>query len=666
MKTVQTVLSVAEEKSAVQHLGNRAPDLILAESELLLGEHLRNCGLRHVRRVSPVGPTEARMVAPHFTAADAEGTVEVYVLSVAGMASQAALTSEQMRRCERLVEPKLRICVLPCLVQHLRGGKARCVALPPVCVRKQGSWLKAPEVMQYLSPAHREGTASEMPCSAWLLKKHNLTREVANYGIQLFPLVKGFAHSGHMPEGMVLKASGEQEPLMLVLTEGKVEGHLQLAYADFYSAENAVNELVVKELPADEEEDASSLLLAAEDGTEYRARCAELLMFPGRMECGLRFRWALSMLCNHYRRLQADEESPFVAAGELSGKIRRLSRSRFCGLPLCHIVADAGKQTVNIYVPLHSDSSPMPSVGETFCVRGALYAVPDKLLGYEKDVAEPPAVPEPAAVPEPNADADMLPHSLALAVVNGGLKAAGYKCAAPFKPIFRMGRPEFQVRSPEGKRVVVLVDSVVNGHSDTRGYRKYASTSYPDFMGAVPPENEPAELLFLTVYLDAVGEGAPGFRVRVEQNGAAQKGLTFCREVTYAEASGETEMTAARLFGEMMHTQSFSDFLQVLCEDVHYASETAGMQLHSKMDFVRYMRSCFDHWRQRDEVKNLAFLLSSVERNGVRRPCAVTCQNNQIVLATVFDMKEGRVAGVTTFAGAALNTLKPVRLDELT
>ncbi len=660
MKTVQTVLSVAEEKSAVLHLGNRAPDLLVAESESLLNEHLRGCGLRHVRRVSPIGPAEARLAAPHFTAADAEGSVEVYVLSVAGMASQAALTSEQMRRCERLVEPKLRVCVLPCLVQHLRGGKARCVAMPLVCVRKHGNWLNAPEVMQYLSPAHREGTASEMPCSAWLLKKHNLTREVANYGMQLFPLVKGFAHSGHMPEGMELKASGEQEPLMLVLTEGKVDGNLQLAYADFYSAENAVNELAVKELPADVDEDAPSLLLAAEDGTEYRARCAELLMFPGRMECGLRFRCALSVLCNHYRRLLPGEDVPFAAAGELSGKIRNVSRSSFCGLPLCHIVADVGKQTVNVYVPLHSDNSPMPSVGEMFCVRGTLYVVPDKLLGYETEPAAP------ASAPELTVDADMLPLSLALAVVNGGLKAAGYEYAAPFKPIFRMGRPEFQVHSPAGKRVVVLVDSVVNGHSDTLGYRKYASTSYPDFMGAVPPGNEPAELLFLTVYLDAAGEDAPGFRVRVEQNGAEQKGLTFCSEVAYTEASGVTEMTAARLFGEMMYTQSFSDFLQVLREDVHYVSETAGMQLHSKLDFVRYLRSCFDEWRQRDEMKNLTFLLSTVERNEVRRPCAVTCQNQQIVLATVFDMKEGRVAGVTTFAGSALNTLKPVRQDELT
>ncbi len=666
MKTVQTVLSVAEESSAVLHLGNRAPDLLVAESESLLCEHLRSCGLRHVRRVSPIGPAEARMAAPHFTAADAEGPVELYVLSVAGMASQAALTPEQMQRCERLVEPKLRVCVLPCLVQHLRGGKARCVAMPPVCVRKQGSWLIAPEVMQYLSPAHREGTVAEMPCSAWLLKKHNLTREVANYGMQLFPLVKGFAHSGHMPEGMELRASGEQEPLMLVLTEGKVDGHLQLAYADFYSAENAVNELEVKELPADEDEDATSLLLAAEDGAEYRARCAELIMFPGRMECGLRFRWALSMLCNHYRRLLPDEDLPFAAAGELCGKIRKVSRSSFCGLPLCHIMADAGKQVVNVYVPLHSDSSPMPAAGEKFCVRGTLYAVPDKLLGYEKEAVALAVVPEPVAVTEPTVDASMQPLSLALAVVNGGLQAAGYEYTAPFKPIFRMGVPEFRVLSPAGKRVVVLVDSVVNGHSDTRGYRKYASTSYPDFMGAVPPDNEPAELLFLTVYLDNAGKDTSGFRVRVEQNGAVQKGLTFCSEVTYADASGVTEMTAARLFGEMMYTQRFSDFLQVMCEDLHYVSETAGMKLCSKLDFARYMRACFDEWRQRDEVKNLTFLLSTVERNGERRPCAVTCQNQQIVLATVFDMKEGRVAGVTTFAGSALNTLKPVRQDELT
>ena len=342
MKAEYTILNRAEDEQSVAQMSSRSAELLLAECECSLDGHLRACGFRHVRRLTGERST------PHFSASLNSVKVEVYVLSVCNMGAAAALTPEQFRHCDSTQSAN--VYVVPCVVQRLSAGRSRCVATPPVCVCRDGAWGGSDEALQYLPVACRLGTTAEMPCSAWLLKRFNLAREVANHGMTLYPVVQGLAHAGHVAAGVEIKGSGTESPLMLTVAEGRSEGRLQLSYADFYSADNAVNELVIEALPNDEEP-PSYVRLRADDGAEYSANCAELLMFPERMEVGMRFRWALSLLCNHYIPLK-DDETPREKS-DLCAVVRSSRRCSFCGLPLCHIVAEAGAQTVNVYAPVY-------------------------------------------------------------------------------------------------------------------------------------------------------------------------------------------------------------------------------------------------------------------------------------------------------------------------
>ena len=94
MKAIQTVLSRVEGADAVRRLSRRSTAALLAECEAELCQHLRDSRLRHVRRVVDVSHEES-LLLPHFTVAVGDVPADVYVLSVAGPASAAALTAEQ-------------------------------------------------------------------------------------------------------------------------------------------------------------------------------------------------------------------------------------------------------------------------------------------------------------------------------------------------------------------------------------------------------------------------------------------------------------------------------------------------------------------------------------------------------------------------------------------
>lgn len=631
----------------MEQMTSRSAGILLAESEKFLEAHLRACGFRHVRRLT------GERAAPHFTAALNGEKVEVYILSVCNMAAAAALTPEQLRLCD--ATQAANVYVVPCVVQLLSAERARCVAMPPVCVCRNGAWGGSTEALQYLPVACRLGTSAEMPCSAWLLKRFNLAREVANHGMTLYPVVQGLAHAGHVSAGMEIKGSGTESPLMLTIAEGRSDGRLQLSYADFYSADNAVNELVIAALPNDDEP-PSHVRLIADDGTEYSANCAELLMFPSRMAVGMRFRWALSLLCNHYTPLKTDE--PPREGSDLCAVVRSSRRCSFCGLPLCHIVADAGALTVNVYAPVYDIYSPLPTEGERFCVRGFMYAVPDEFLPTPEPELQ--SDPEPELSPEPLAD--FLPVSAALAVAAGALLGQGYEWHAPYKPLFRAGVPDFRMKGPDGKLLMVLVDTVVNSVADKCGYAcRYAQGTYPNHIGEIAPDNQSADLLFLTVQLKSQEFG---FGITVEQHGAVRPELKFCSHAEYKQIEPLTEVDAARCFGEMLVTHDFATFVPLLHDDVCYESDTAEVNLSSKFDLLRHLRACLDSWRRRDEMKNLRFLLSSVEWQGNRRPCTVSCQNGEIISASIFDLRDNRVAAIHSLCGDVLDSLSKIDVPE--
>lgn len=643
MKAEYTIIRRAEDEPSLARLSTLSAELLLAECESELSKHLRACGLRHVRRLA--GGHEMA----HFRA-EADGvTALVYVLSVCNMAAPAALSPEQMRKCEQ--EGVGKVLVLPCVVQRMGGVRARCMAMPLVVVGSSGSWGGSAEALQFLPTVYRRGTSADMPCAAWLLKKNNLIRETANCGMTLYPVVEGFAHAGHLPHGVEIKGSGADSPLLLTVLQGSREGRLQLLYADFYAAEHAVNELVLAAHTGGGGE-PGRVKLVADDGAEYSALCAEAVMFAGLLKCGQRFRWSLSLLCNHYTQLRTGEVA--AAEGGLVAVVQSAQRCSFCGLPLCHIVAQVGGQTVNVYAPVYDSESPLPTEGEQFCAGGTLYAVPDAL------VVPPVEETQPAA--EPSIAEELLPMGVAVAVAAGGLLASGCKWRMPFKALFRSGVPEFRMTDPQGENLVVLVDTVVDGKADKMGYTCYAPDSYPNQAPAVAPETQASAALFLTVRLTTE---AAGYAVAVEQHGYELPGVSFCSHVDYPAAAQLSEARAAQIFGEMMLTQNFSAMAELLREDVHYESETAGVQLGSRLDLLRHLRACFDNWQRLGALENIRFLLSGVEWQGQRRPCALACQGDEIISATIFDIVDNRVAAISSLAGDVLDTVHPLANEHL-
>ncbi len=648
MKAESTILSRAETPEGVAGLCARATGALLAECEEVLCEHLRACRLRHVRRMVEVSREESSYL-PHFTAIDADMPLDIYVVSVCNMDAAAGLTPEQCRYSEK--RSGRAVCVLPCVVQHLREGVARCVALPPVELRRKDAWHTTPEALQYLPLSYSRAAGVPMPCSAWLLKKCNLLREVANHGTRLYPMVRKFAHAGHLPEGVEVRGSGAESPLLLTVASGQRNGRLQLLYGDFYSVDNAVNELVVKELPS--ENGAPFVGLAAVDGKVYYALCAELQMFPEHKWEGRRFLWSLSMLCHHMSVPESGQQVGEYDGARMCVEVLRSRRCTLSGLPLCHLVARNGAQVVNIYAAVYDDDAPLPRSGDHICAEGVLYASPDALVPTSVEEVAPKPVPAAPFVHE-----ELLQDAPALAVVAGGLLAAGYEMLSPCRKTFRAGLPELRMRSPEGTTMLVPVDTVVNGHPDTMGYFRYAPDRYPTHVTSAPPDNAPADVLFATVSLTSLPTG--GYDVSVALHGAVPPNLTFCTHVEHPAAAPLSEAAAAQAFGEMMIMRDFSALLPLLREDVLYDSSTAATNFHSKYDLLRHLRGRFDEWQTFGDPASMKFLLSSVETPSGRRPCTVAQHLDTLVSATVFDVTAGRIAAIHTLSGSVLATLKPL------
>lgn len=652
MKAETSIISRAESREGVERLEVRSAVSLLAECETALCEHLRACRLRHVRRMVELS-REERLYLPHFTAIDGDMPLDIYVVSVGHMDSAAGLTHEQCRYSEK--RSGRAVCVLPCVVQHLQEGVARCVALPPVELRRKDAWHKTPEALQYLPLAYSRAAGVPMPCSAWLLKKCNLLREVANHGTRLYPMVRKFAYAGHLPEGVEVRGSGAECPLVLTVVNGQRRGRLQLLYGDFYSVENAVNELVVKELPG--ETNAPLVGLVAEDGSVYYAQCAELQMFPEHKWVGRRFVWSLSLLCHHMSSIQPGQTPGGYDGACMCVEVLRARRCTLSGLPLCHLVAKCGALVVNIYAAVYDADTPLPRSGELICAEGVLYAAPDGLVPAAVEAA--PQLPPAATL----VHEELLPAGPALAVVAGGLLAAGYEMLSPCRTTFRAGLPELRMRSPEGHTLLVPVDTVVNGQADKMGYFRYAPDCYPSHVTSAPPDNLPADVLFATVELTTAKHGA--FEVSVALHGAVPRAVQFCTRVEHAAAEPLSEESAARAFGEMMVTRDFTALLPLLREDLRYESSTAAQSFYSKYDLLRHLRGRFDEWQNFGDPTSMRFLLSSVETEGGRRPCMVAMHLDTLVSATVFDVEGGHITAIHTLSGSALSTLEPLKSQAL-
>lgn len=636
MSAITTVLCRVQGGAETAHLERRRADSLLAAYETELVEHLRRCGMKHVRRIVPAAPCDAAS-SPHFSAETEHRKAVFYVLSVSPVAKDAALTAAQSRYCENSQEAD--VYVLPCVVQHVRADVARCVAVAPVLLRQNGNWLLTPEVLQYLPLQKAYAAGIPMPCPAWLLRKSTMLREVANHGTRLYPGIAGFAHAKHLPPGVELYGSGMENPLLITLTAGRENGYLQLLYADFYSAANPVNELTVVDV-----QPGSVVGLVGGEQSMFCATCAELAMFPEHEWLGARFLWSLSMWCHHVQRVEPREQGSYDGA-TLRAKVESSRMADLCGMPVCYLKVNTGKLIFNVYTAVFDEDAPLPQPGDWVQVEGVLYAAPDALVARE-EVGE-------RHLPGPYAS--LMCESVALAVVAGGLLAAGYRLITPACLAFRRGQPELAFRGSDGRRLLVFVETIVNGVADSNGYSRYAPNSYPSVVQSAPPDGSPADVLFTTVSLNRA-ENA--YRVSVEQHGAVLQELRFCNKVEMPNAEALSETTAARLFGEMMVTHRFDALLPLLSEEVHYKSETAGLSYRSKCDMLRHLRACLDQWRKRDELPNLKFLLSSVEWEGARRPCMVACQSGEIISATVFGINAGRIISVHSFAGEALDTLQ--------
>ncbi len=596
--------------------------------------------------------------SPHYTTELNGARVAVYVLMLSSPASSASLTSKQLAWAE--AHPESDVWAVPCVVQHLKKELARCVVDSVYVLRARGRWSSTPETRQFMPTSQR---VPHCLGGAAILKEHHLVREVANSGTRIYPYIAGVASHRHLPQNHELRCSGSGGfPLMLVQTRGSQNGALRVVRAGIYSAENPVNELEIYTTGQD------SVELMDSRGHVYYAACAELSMFPERLKVGMHLRWAVNVFADtlvfsENANIQFESDKTHVKA--FSTRVQSVRPVDFCGLTgYCLQVPVHEKQPdllFNIYVFEHLLSGRVPRVGDAIKVSGKLQAAPDSLVETSTCWADSPETTtashedelEALALQEKTA---LLPYSAPLAELAASFVKAGYRIKEAFLPLFRFGRPEFRLESPQGSLLFVMVDYVVNQHEDKQGYRcRFKPDKYPAHMAQTPQEDGPADICFVTLHLSAVSDS--DYAVKPELHGAAPE-LLLPELITVCPEGTLTQQDAARLFADCMATQSFEQLLSVLREDVHYCSETAGLEYHSKMDLLRHLRSCFDTWKKHNVLKEIAFTVRKLEYQGKACYACVASQAGEPVSVTIVKVKTSQVAEILALAPVHFKALQ--------
>ena len=590
--------------------------------------------------------------SPHFTDKVGAASIAVYVLCVSSVSSTASLSSLQYAWAED--NPSAEVYVLPCVVQHLRSDYARCVAERPVALRKQGAWQTNTAARQYLPLPH---TSPHWLGSAHELKWHTLIREVANNGTRIYPYIEGVAQYRDLPSGArILCSDAGVCPLLLVHTSGEQNGALKVERTDFYSSDNAVNELEVYDTHA------SHVELIDERGNVYRASCAELTMFPGKLKRGMHLRWAVSLVADTYLpkaqgKLTIQQECNTSA--KIIAEVKTVTPIQFSGMRgYClgvQVHAKLPQLLFNVYVFEHLLSGKKPHVGDIVSAGGMLLAAPDALVESSVCWADSPQTDEQEELARLEALAhemqvNLLPYGAPLAALAAAFIRQGYTFDAPFEPLFRFGRPEFALLSPSGERLMVMVDTVVNQHEDQRGYRcRFAPDKYPAHMAKTPQDGKPADICFVTLHLEAVPASPDSLAVALEQHGTTVP-LVLPKMVTMQASEALTEEQAAHLFSECMVSQSFEKLLPCLREDVAYTSQTAELSFAGKYDLLRHLRTCFDVWQKRGVTEELQFNVQSVQYGGESRFCCVATQQGELISATVFTLTNSLISRIEAIA----------------
>lgn len=593
--------------------------------------------------------------SPHFLVQKGRKKTGVYVLCISSVAAAGALSPRQYDWATAHAETD--ICVLPCVVQHLKADAARCVAEPICALRIDGKWCADALAPQFLPEPQR---AACFWGGAASLKERNLIREVANGGTPIYPYIAGVATHKHMPQGSSLRCSGDGAfPLMMVQTAGTQNGALRVLWAGLYSAENPLNELEIYALHRD------SIELLDARGRVYQAACAELSLFPARLKVGMHLRWSVNIYADSYTPAEAFipellAENKHVA--RFCTKVQRVTPINCFGArAYCLQVAVSAKLTelqFNVYVTDTLLQGRIPRVGEAVVVSGAMQAAPDSLVDTSVSWADSPQ--SAAAAQEDALDtlaekekAAVWPYSAPLAELVAAFIRAGYSWDEPFAPLYRFGRPDFRLRSPQGNRLFVMVDTVVNGRQDQLGYRcRFYPDKYPSHMNRTPQGDGPADICFVTLHLDSV-KGTQ-YALKAEFFGSPVS-LSLPQSISVARLQSPDEQSAVELFADCMSTQDFTRILPYLREDLHYISQTAGLEYASKADALRHLRSCFDNWQKHKLLNELSFTVHQIEYNGAPRLCCLASQQGVAVSATMLALKDGQISEILAVAAPANN-----------
>lgn len=594
--------------------------------------------------------------SPHFSAVLEGEQMAVYVLCLSSAESVAALTSVQYEWIDSHKE--VTAWVIPCVVQHLRPDYARCVAEHAYPVYQRGEWNAAADMRQFLPTAHRP---VHWLGGGGMLKLHNLVRETVNNGSPIFPYVEGLAHNRHLPQGMqVLSSGGVESPLLLALAEKSASGAVRVRWADFYSASNPVNELEVLQLHAD------GIELLDARGRQYHATCAETAMFGRFMKPGMHLKCAVSIVAETVA-FTPGAPCCYTAVPQkrasLTAVVRTVEIATFCGMSgYCLTVqgnTNIPEQLFNVYVFAPLLGGRVPLVGDTVAVSGPLHVAVDALVESKLCWADSPetalalAADERAAVAE-KMRCSVAPYDTLLAEAAAAFALAGYQFAESFEPLYRFGRPEFVLQNAEGKRLMVMVDCIVDGSDDFWGYRRrFYPNHYPSHVTNTPQGTGPADLCFLTLKLTT--QSVSGYHLETEQHGTVLP-LSLPEVITLSTPlkSPLTEQAAAQLLAECMQTQRFDALLPYLSENLSYRSETAALEFNSKSDFLRHLRSRFDMWTKNNDWPQLAFTVGSITQNGVERPCMMAHQNGDFISATTFALSGSFIVEMESLAAEQL------------
>lgn len=594
--------------------------------------------------------------SPHFTIELKGKVVGAYVLCISSLASVGSLTEKQYAWAE--AHPAADIWVVPCVVQHIRADVARAVVDSVYALRERGRWCSEDFARQFLPRPHG---LSHYLNGAALLKEHTLVREVANVGTRIYPYVAGVADYKYMLPNHELRCSGGDDfPLMLVQTAGAANGALRVVGHGIYSADNPVNELEIYSVGTDALE-----LLDARGGV-YSAACAELAMFPSRLKVGMHLLWSVNLFANDFAFVKEKTirfEQKNATRTALVSCVQRVRPIQFCGLPgYCLQVPVHAKLPdllCNVYVFEPLLMGRVPRVGDYISAVGKLQAAPDALVESNVSWADSPETALAAAEDAvPQVEAEQEAPTTPLELLAEAITATGYKLAEPFAPLFRFGRPEFRCFSPEGSLVLVMVDTVVAQHEDKLGYRcRFAPDKYPAHMNRTPQGDGPADVCFVTLHLEPQGDG--GFSIKPELHGATLP-LTLPHVMRVPVPELITEQTAVELFADCMSTQRFEGILPYLRDDLHYRSETAGIEFYSKMDLLRHLRSCFDTWQKRGVLSEISFTVQKVHYQGASCYCCVAMQADSPVSVTLVKMKNAFIAEIMALSPAQFSDFEVI------